>query len=243
MVPIQDKKQALIDIKRAWNRLRLSISRKFGKFKYCWTLEAQPGTGMPHMHVLLDRYVNQKWLSGTASHAGFGSICDIRKVKDNAVMGYVVKYTTKGLGSSYLERLLKELRGRRVGFARGMALEAPETKHWVAMGVAEMKDSSEQILRRMELALAAAGKKTEGSVSSKNWVSVRFDKDQSTEEEAYWMEEFSKAEIFKAQQERHMSQHAKLVHWDKWEPHSRMKPIGKEVKEFFKGLTHSVETL
>lgn len=109
--------QQLLDIKKAWNRLRLTLTRGGNKLKYCWVLEACPSSGRPHLHVLLDRYINVYRLSNLAQRAGFGKVVDIRSADGKGVFIYITKYLSKGIGSPYTESLLKKVGGRRISFS------------------------------------------------------------------------------------------------------------------------------
>lgn len=112
--------EALVDINAGWNRLRLKITRKYGKIKYLKVLEAQRRTKMPHFHILVNRYIDRNWLIKAAQECGFGWHCDIRACRHEQVYNYVLKYLRKGISADdFLEALL-ETKGRRFGFSRGM---------------------------------------------------------------------------------------------------------------------------
>jgi len=83
-------------------------------------LEFGHETGRPHLHLLLDVYVPQKRLSILAKRCGFGSITDIRAVKEGGGFGYVYKYLGKGCGSKAGELALKVIHGRRFGVSRNI---------------------------------------------------------------------------------------------------------------------------
>lgn len=77
-------------------------------FEYMAMWEVQPGTGMPHLHVLQKGdYLPHKWVSAFMQRAKIGTVADIRRI-DNAekAAAYVVKYTQKA-GPS-----IKDLIGR-----------------------------------------------------------------------------------------------------------------------------------
>jgi len=115
---------AIIGINTAWNRLRLKITRKYGKIKYFKVIEPQRNTKMPHFHVLINRYVDKAWLGTVLESCGFGPICDIKLVRNEKIMSYVLKYVRKGIKSvEFLDALL-ECRGRRFSFSRGMVMLA-----------------------------------------------------------------------------------------------------------------------
>lgn len=143
----KNRRTQLLEIKKAWNRLRTTLTRNGHKLKYCWVLEACPTSGRPHLHVLLDRYIYQKSLSRLAMRAGFGSIADIRIVKDNQAFNYVTKYLGKGIGSKTVERTLKEVRGRRISFSRGFVSKesAPQKFfHWRISRLGDNRDAAKE---------------------------------------------------------------------------------------------------
>lgn len=113
---------AITHINAAWNRLRLKITRKYGKVKYLRVMEAQRSTKMPHFHVLINKYLDFRWLSQVLVECGFGPIFDIRLVRNDQVYDYVLKYLRKGISDiQFLEALLA-CRGRRFGFSQGMVM-------------------------------------------------------------------------------------------------------------------------
>lgn len=144
--PMEDKEEALRYIKKCWNRLRLLIVREFGKTKYCWTMEIQKNTQMPHLHVIINKYLPKSWLNMAVVRAGFGPICDIRKISSGQVFGYITKYITKGLGSHEMEMLLRNIKGRRVGFSRGMTLESLKEEEWKSLGTYRLHKSPQRVI-------------------------------------------------------------------------------------------------
>lgn len=107
-------------LKTAWNRLRLDLSRKYGLTKFFWVLEFGGKRGRPHLHCLLNCYIPQRKLSELASSAGFGSVVDIREVKDGGGFGYVFKYLSKDCGLKAGASALRCIRGRRFGLSRNI---------------------------------------------------------------------------------------------------------------------------
>lgn len=107
-------------LKTAWNRLRLDLSRKHGLTKFFWVLEFGGKRGRPHLHCLLNCYIPQRELSRLASKAGFGSIADIREVKDGGGFGYVFKYLSKDCGLKAGASALRAIGGRRFGLSRNI---------------------------------------------------------------------------------------------------------------------------
>lgn len=107
-------------LKTAWNRLRLALSRQYNLTKFFWVLEFGGKSGRPHLHCLLNCYIPQRKLSELASQCGFGSIVDIREVKDGGGFGYVFKYLSKDCGLKAGASALKSIRGRRFGLSRNI---------------------------------------------------------------------------------------------------------------------------
>lgn len=112
--------QRLQNLKSSWNRLRLDLSRKYGLTKFFWVLEFGGKRGRPHLHCLLNCYIPQRKLSELAANAGFGSVVDIREVKDGGGFGYVFKYLSKDCGLVAGADALRCIRGRRFGLSRNI---------------------------------------------------------------------------------------------------------------------------
>ncbi len=119
--------QGLSHINQAWNRLRLKITRKVGKVKYLKVLESQPSTGMPHFHVLIDKFIPSGWLNEAVQSAGFGRIYKIKLVRNDRVYTYITKYLKKGIhDDDFLDALLLS-HGRRFSFSQKLIPYAPQT--------------------------------------------------------------------------------------------------------------------
>lgn len=110
----------LKSLKEAWHRLSIALRRRYGLATFFWVLEFGGEKKRPHLHVLLDCYVPQRALSRLAARAGFGSIADIREVKDGGGFGYVFKYLGKDCGSKLLASCLHLIRSRRYGTSRNI---------------------------------------------------------------------------------------------------------------------------
>jgi len=83
--------------------------------KYIAVLEFHEN-GKPHLHVLIDRFVEQAWLSAAWEAVGGGRIVDIRFVDLHRISHYLAKYLTVDL-------LLSAPKGvRRVTCSRGIVL-------------------------------------------------------------------------------------------------------------------------
>lgn len=92
---------------RAWARMVKRIERRpthtrkngadvFRKLSAIWVREVHQD-GTPHLHVLVDRYLPQEWVSQAWKKCGGGPVVDIRRVKIGSVVAYVTKYLAKSL--------------------------------------------------------------------------------------------------------------------------------------------------
>jgi|SRR5690242_9349245 len=112
-------------LRSTFGKLRTYLRRKYGVApKYIAVLEFHK-SGVPHLHVLIDRFIEQAWLSRAWEAIGGGGIVDIRFVDLHRVSRYLAKYLT-------LELLLSGSQGaRRVTCARGITLlEKPSPADW-----------------------------------------------------------------------------------------------------------------
>jgi hypothetical protein len=103
-------------LRGVFNKFRLYLRRKFGSpVKYIAVLEFQQ-SGIAHLHVLVDRFIPQSWISESWSALGGGNIVDIRYVDVHRIARYVSKYLTKEL------LLSAPKRSRRVTTSRSLHL-------------------------------------------------------------------------------------------------------------------------
>jgi len=97
-------------------KFRVYLRRKYGEApQYICVLEFQKN-GTPHLHILIDRFIEQKWIQNVWQQIGGGMHVDIRRVDVHRVSRYVSKYLTKELLTSAPER------SRRVTTSRGIHL-------------------------------------------------------------------------------------------------------------------------
>jgi len=76
--------------------MRVVLSRRFGtSVKFIAVLEFHQ-SGVAHLHVLLEVYIPQKWLSNAWQSIGGGRIVDIRFVDVQRVAGYLSAYLAGG---------------------------------------------------------------------------------------------------------------------------------------------------
>jgi len=92
-------------IKRTFAEFRVYLFRKFKrtgkKVNYITVLELHQGGGenhgKPHLHILLDTYIEQKWISDAWQAVGGGSRVWIERVSIRNASRYLSKYLTKEL--------------------------------------------------------------------------------------------------------------------------------------------------
>ncbi len=107
---------SVVYLRETFNKLRTYLRRKLRCApKYIAVLEFHEN-GKPHLHVLIDRFVEQAWLSAAWEAVGGGRIVDIRFVDLHRISHYLAKYLTVDL-------LLSAPKGvRRVTCSRGIVL-------------------------------------------------------------------------------------------------------------------------
>ncbi len=89
--------QSIAYIRQCWNKYRTYLKRKFGvAVSYIAILELQK-SGYAHLHILVDRYIDQRWISETWRAVGGGKIVFITQVDIHRIAAYLSKYLTKEL--------------------------------------------------------------------------------------------------------------------------------------------------
>jgi hypothetical protein len=113
---LEHKKFAVPHLRLCFNKFREYLKRKYGTVPpYICVLEFTQA-GIPHLHILLDRYIPQAWISQTWAGLGGGRIVFIKQVTIANVTRYLSKYLTK-------ELLLSAPKGsRRITTARSIKL-------------------------------------------------------------------------------------------------------------------------
>ena len=89
--------QSIPYIRQCWNKFRTSLRRHSGlHIAFITILELQQ-SGYAHLHILVDRYIAQDWISMAWQAVGGGRIVDIRRVDIHRIAPYLSKYLTKDL--------------------------------------------------------------------------------------------------------------------------------------------------
>jgi hypothetical protein len=84
-------------LRGTFNKFRVYLHRRFGTApKYIAVVELQKN-GNPHLHILIDRYIEQAWIKNAWESIGGGYKVDIRFVDVHRVSKYVSKYLTDEL--------------------------------------------------------------------------------------------------------------------------------------------------
>jgi hypothetical protein len=113
---LTDVESAVLYLRIVFNKFREYLRRKYGAPpRYICVLEFTEA-GIPHLHILLDRYIKHAWISKTWDRLGGGRIVFIKQVTVRHVARYLSKYLTK-------ELLLSAPKGtRRITTARTIKL-------------------------------------------------------------------------------------------------------------------------
>jgi hypothetical protein len=119
--------RSIVHIRKCWSKLRVYLHRQYGVApKYVATLEFQKATGLAHIHVAIDRYIDQAWAKESWQAVGGGQHVDIRYKDAHRAGAYISKYLTK-------ELLLSAPQGmRRVTTSRSIQLneKRPSDFQW-----------------------------------------------------------------------------------------------------------------
>jgi len=134
---------------KVWAKFRTYLKRKLKEnISYICVLELHK-SGLPHLHVLVNKFIPQAWISNAWSAVGGGKIVFIEKVKDTKHIGYYLsKYLTKSVDTILPKRL------RRITTSRDIKLnkfEKGDTK-WelspLAMDMIEKMTGSREVLKK-----------------------------------------------------------------------------------------------
>lgn len=85
--------------RQCWNKFRTYLKRKFGISISFITISEFQKNGYAHLHILVDRYINQAWIKSAWQGIGGGKIVFITQVDIHRVAGYLSKYLTKDMFS------------------------------------------------------------------------------------------------------------------------------------------------
>jgi hypothetical protein len=82
-------------IRDCWNKFRTSLKRQSGgSISFIAVVELQR-SGYAHLHILIDRYIEQGWISTAWQAVGGGRIVHVQHVDIHRIGPYLSKYLTK----------------------------------------------------------------------------------------------------------------------------------------------------
>jgi len=142
------------EISACWNRWRTAYVKKYGRLRFVRILEPQPRSQYPHLHVLVDRYIDWDWNEQELERAGFGSIKDIARIDGPAAFHYVLKYLRKVWPEGPGAMTSLDLRQRRFSASRDCG---PETAPLIRWERSKTKLSIDEVGDLLALILDAGG--------------------------------------------------------------------------------------
>jgi hypothetical protein len=145
---LTDNKQAVRYLRQTFNKFREYLKRFYGVAPSYICVVEFTQKGIPHLHILFDRFIPQAWISSTWDRLGGGRIVFIKQVTVQKIANYLSKYLTK-------ELLLSAPKGtRRITTARsiklfpkydsGMAWELVKESIWSLLAAERMKNFHRQ---------------------------------------------------------------------------------------------------
>jgi hypothetical protein len=91
-----DKAEKHRYITERFNALRTEINDRYPGLSYVWIRHEGDENGRPHLHLLVDRYLDQSMLSRLSKRVGLGEVVDIRRVNARNAAHYLTSYLGKG---------------------------------------------------------------------------------------------------------------------------------------------------
>jgi hypothetical protein len=145
---LEHRKFAVPHLRFTINKFREYLRRKFRVMpSYVSVLEFTQA-GVPHLHILFDRYIEQKWISAVWDSLGGGRIVFIKQVTVRNVARYLSKYLTKELILSAPKGSRRITTSRSIKlfpkFDSGIAWELLNSSIWHMLAECRMRDFSAQ---------------------------------------------------------------------------------------------------
>lgn len=142
------KRFAVPYMRLVFNKFRVSLKRKYGAApSYICVLEFTK-VGLPHLHILFDRYIEQAWVSNVWDSLGGGRICFIKQVTVKNVARYLSRYLTKELLLSAPKGTRRITTARAIKlfprFASGIAWELQRASIWRCLEQEKMVNPGRQ---------------------------------------------------------------------------------------------------
>lgn len=119
---------------RRWNALRTELNDAFGSLSYIWVREEGEKSEdlHPHLHIIVDRYIPQSWLSTVWARLGGGEVVDIRYLdRVDQAARYIGKYLTKNALSGLPDGAQRYGSSSDISLdVRGNSGESDDTRTW-----------------------------------------------------------------------------------------------------------------
>jgi hypothetical protein len=96
---------AIRTISRRWHNVLRELIRHYPNIHYFRVLEFTQ-SGLPHMHVLFDRYVDWHLFRRVLIYNKFGRVLNFIQVPRSVGFSYLTKYITKSIEQNYQARTL-----------------------------------------------------------------------------------------------------------------------------------------
>jgi hypothetical protein len=100
-----DPQQALLTISRRWHLVCRHLLRHYPGIRYFRVVELTQ-SGLPHLHVLFDRFVDWHLFQGILVKQRFGRVLHFQQIPHSRAFTYMAKYLTKTLEDG---RYMREL--------------------------------------------------------------------------------------------------------------------------------------
>jgi hypothetical protein len=98
---ILSPEEALQTMARRWHLVCRNLLRHYPHLRFFKVLEFTQ-SGLPHFHVIFDRWVSWHVLHDCLTHEKFGRVLHFKTMPRDAALSYLTKYITKALGSFQL---------------------------------------------------------------------------------------------------------------------------------------------
>lgn len=147
-VEYQHKKLAVPHLRFCFNKFREYLWRKYRVRPTYISVVEFTQAGVPHLHIMIDRYIPQAWISETWAKLGGGKIVFIKQVTIAKVARYLSKYLTKELLLSAPKHSRRLCTSRDIKlfpkFVSGISWELRKSSIWHMLAENRMRDYSIQ---------------------------------------------------------------------------------------------------
>lgn len=140
---------ALKTFNKRWHIVHRSLQRISPGMKYFRVIELTK-SGLPHMHIIIDRFVPWHRFQSILQANKFGSVLHFARIPQKVLFGYVTKYLSKTLGEiPDLPYKLFRIWSASIGFLPSISYHDPDGKFqvisihgslWYATGMKKYAD-------------------------------------------------------------------------------------------------------